>query len=151
MRLDGLGTATNSSFLAVASHSYLVVFRLCCLRLCVFWSFDFSFPDNSIMGLLLTSHADPMIMFGTGGHTGHSAIAVRENGQLYVCESTDANPFGPVCTHAVFALLLYCIFAFCTSIIVGYISFSSLCFLRVSLGRSIFCCSPLGCVRVACI
>jgi len=39
---------------------------------------------------------DPMIMFGTGGVTGHSAIAVWDAGTLYVCESTDANPFGPV-------------------------------------------------------
>lgn len=39
---------------------------------------------------------DPTIAFGIGGHTGHSAIAVWEGDQLYVCESTDANPFGPV-------------------------------------------------------
>ena len=42
---------------------------------------------------------DPMVMFGTGGHTGHSALLVHHpNGQLYVCESTAANPFGTVCT-----------------------------------------------------
>jgi hypothetical protein len=28
--------------------------------------------------------------------TGHSAIAVWEGSTLYVCESTDKNPFGPI-------------------------------------------------------
>lgn len=43
-----------------------------------------------------------MIAFGTGGLTGHSAIAVWETDPatgirtLYVCESTDKNPLGPV-------------------------------------------------------
>lgn len=42
-----------------------------------------------------------MIAFGTGGLTGHSAIAVWETDStgartLYVCESTDKNPLGPV-------------------------------------------------------
>lgn len=32
--------------------------------------------------------------FGTGGRTGHSAVAVWEGTQLYVVESTDSNPFG---------------------------------------------------------
>lgn len=43
---------------------------------------------------------DPMIMFGTGGVTGHSAVAVWQtvgsNRTLYVVESTDADPAGPV-------------------------------------------------------
>lgn len=39
---------------------------------------------------------DPMIMFGTMGRTGHSALAVWRNDDLYVLESTDANPFGKV-------------------------------------------------------
>lgn len=39
---------------------------------------------------------DPMIMFGTGGRTGHSAVCVWDNGTLFVVESTDANPFGAV-------------------------------------------------------
>lgn len=39
---------------------------------------------------------DPMIMFGTGGRTGHSAVTVWEGNTLYVVESTDANPFGKV-------------------------------------------------------
>jgi hypothetical protein len=39
---------------------------------------------------------DPLVMWGTGGRTGHSAVLVWEGDQLYVCESTDANPFGKV-------------------------------------------------------
>jgi hypothetical protein len=44
---------------------------------------------------------DPMIAFGTGGTTGHSALAVWRtdssgNRDLYVVESTDKNPLGPV-------------------------------------------------------
>jgi hypothetical protein len=37
---------------------------------------------------------DPLIAWGTGGRTGHTAIAVWDGGELYVCESTDASPFG---------------------------------------------------------
>ena len=37
---------------------------------------------------------DPVIMWGTGSHIGHSAIALRINGTLYICESTDKNPLG---------------------------------------------------------
>jgi len=37
---------------------------------------------------------DPLIMFGTGGRTGHVVVAVWEGSTLYICESTDANPFG---------------------------------------------------------
>lgn len=39
---------------------------------------------------------DPLIMYGTGGMTGHSALAVWDGPTLYICESTDKNPFGPV-------------------------------------------------------
>ena len=38
---------------------------------------------------------DPMIMWGTGGRTGHTTIAVwGDDGELYVCESTAPSPFG---------------------------------------------------------
>jgi hypothetical protein len=39
---------------------------------------------------------DPLIAWGTGGRTGHTAIAVwdKNHSQLYVCESTDKSPFG---------------------------------------------------------
>eukprot|EP01138_Halocafeteria_seosinensis_P014845 gb/GECG01015155.1/.p1 GENE.gb/GECG01015155.1/~~gb/GECG01015155.1/.p1 ORF type:complete len:584 (+),score=51.41 gb/GECG01015155.1/:1-1752(+) len=38
----------------------------------------------------------PMIMYGTGGQTGHAALAVWDDDELYVCESTAADPFGTV-------------------------------------------------------
>jgi len=34
-------------------------------------------------------------MWGTGGMTGHSALAVWEGDTLYICESTDENPSAP--------------------------------------------------------
>lgn len=39
---------------------------------------------------------DPLVAWGTGGRTGHTAIVVwnRNHTQLFVCESTDASPFG---------------------------------------------------------
>lgn len=37
---------------------------------------------------------DPMIMWGTGSYSGHTGVALRINGTLYICESTDDNPFG---------------------------------------------------------
>lgn len=30
---------------------------------------------------------DPLIMYGTGSHSGHSVVAHRENGHLYIVES----------------------------------------------------------------
>jgi len=33
---------------------------------------------------------DPMIMYGTGSHSGHSVAALRMDGQLYIVESQDA-------------------------------------------------------------
>lgn len=39
---------------------------------------------------------DPVIAFGIGGRTGHSAVAVWEGDELYILESTDVNPFGKV-------------------------------------------------------
>eukprot|EP00943_MAST-04B_sp_MAST-4B-sp1_P004532 g4532.t1 len=38
---------------------------------------------------------DQLISWGTGGRTGHVTIAVwGTDGELYICESTDASPFG---------------------------------------------------------
>jgi len=37
---------------------------------------------------------DQLISWGTGGRTGHTTIAVWDDDELYVCESTDASPFG---------------------------------------------------------
>ena len=33
---------------------------------------------------------DPMIMYGTGSHSGHSVVALRMDGNLYIVESQDA-------------------------------------------------------------
>lgn len=33
---------------------------------------------------------DPMIMYGTGSHSGHTVMAHRFNGELYIVESQDA-------------------------------------------------------------
>jgi len=33
---------------------------------------------------------DPMIMYGTGSHSGHSVVALRMDGELYITESQDA-------------------------------------------------------------
>ena len=33
---------------------------------------------------------DPMIMYGTGSHSGHSVVALRMDGELYIVESQDA-------------------------------------------------------------
>ena len=37
---------------------------------------------------------DPLIMWGTGSFAGHTAIILEIDGEKYVCESTDNNPFG---------------------------------------------------------
>ena len=33
---------------------------------------------------------DPMIMYGTGSHSGHTTVALRFDGELYIIESQDA-------------------------------------------------------------
>jgi len=33
---------------------------------------------------------DPMIMWGTGSHSGHTVMALRFEGELYIVESQDA-------------------------------------------------------------
>lgn len=33
---------------------------------------------------------DPMIMYGTGSHSGHSVMAMRFDGELYIVESQDS-------------------------------------------------------------
>jgi hypothetical protein len=48
--------------------------------------------DN--MQVLKLDGLDPLIAWGTGGRTGHTTVLVWEDIDLYVCESTDASPFG---------------------------------------------------------
>lgn len=38
---------------------------------------------------------DPMIMYGTGSHSGHTVMAMRFDGELYIVESQDA-PYWPL-------------------------------------------------------
>ena len=58
-------------------------------------------PDNIKTGdIFLVNRLDgfdQLIMWGTGSYIGHTAIASRINGELYILESTDANPYGKVC------------------------------------------------------
>ena len=79
--------------------SLVTTWYVCCLTSCC------DLPCNSTLLWLLCTQAvmrldglDPLVMWGTGGATGHSTIAVRDpkDGELYVCESTAANPFGVV-------------------------------------------------------
>jgi hypothetical protein len=53
-------------------------------------------PSGSYLAILRLDGLDPMVAYGTGGVTGHSAVAVWEGDQLYITESTAANPFGKV-------------------------------------------------------
>jgi hypothetical protein len=41
------------------------------------------------LAILRLDGLDPLIMWGTGGHTGHTAILIEFDDGLYVCESTD--------------------------------------------------------------
>jgi len=47
------------------------------------------------MAVLRLDGLDPMIMYGTGSHSGHSVMALRMDGELYIVESQDA-PYWPV-------------------------------------------------------
>ena len=50
--------------------------------------------SGDTLAVLKLDGLDPLIAWGTGGRTGHTTMAVWEDGQLYVCESTDASPTG---------------------------------------------------------
>jgi hypothetical protein len=62
---------------------------------------DSSIRSGDYLAIARFDGLDPMVMWGTGGRTGHSAVAVWDQGLLYVVESTDANPFGAVCACVV--------------------------------------------------
>jgi len=38
---------------------------------------------------------DPMLAWGMGAHTGHTTIAMWQNNELYVCESTVDSAYWP--------------------------------------------------------
>lgn len=52
--------------------------------------------SGDYLAILRLDGLDPAIGLLTGGATGHSAVAVWNGSELYVVESTDANPLGPV-------------------------------------------------------
>ena len=44
--------------------------------------------SGDYLAILRLDGLDPLIMWGTGGHTGHTAVAVWFGDELYICEST---------------------------------------------------------------
>lgn len=52
--------------------------------------------SGDVMQILRLDGLDPVIGWGTGGHTGHTTMVLELNGTMHVVESTAANPFGPV-------------------------------------------------------
>lgn len=93
---------------SIRSGDYLAITRLvgvswplaaarCSQRVCAcVWRGRHPLLPCALVAAALQDGLDPLIMFGTGGVTGHSALAVwdQRDGNLYVCESTDANPLG---------------------------------------------------------
>jgi hypothetical protein len=47
--------------------------------------------SGDYLAILRLDGLDPLIMWGTGGHTGHTAIALWFGDELYICESTDSD------------------------------------------------------------
>lgn len=63
------------------------------------WDKKYNFNDSEIksgdyFSITRLDGLDPMIMWGTGSFSGHTGIALRIDGELFICESTDENPFG---------------------------------------------------------
>ena len=52
--------------------------------------------SGDIMQVLKLDGLDPVIGWGTGGHTGHTTMIMELDNELHVVESTAANPFGAV-------------------------------------------------------
>lgn len=46
--------------------------------------------DGDFLAIMRLDGLDPIIMYGTGSHIGHSTMALRFDGELYVVESQDA-------------------------------------------------------------
>lgn len=69
------------------------------------WSSDFNFEKRQIQkveidedmiqsgdyfAIMRLDGLDPLIMYATGSHSGHTTMALRFDGELYVVESQDA-------------------------------------------------------------
>ena len=46
--------------------------------------------SGDFLAIMRLDGLDPIIMYGTGSHIGHSTMALRFDGELYVVESQDA-------------------------------------------------------------
>lgn len=51
--------------------------------------------SGDFIGILRLDGLDPMLAWATGAHTGHTTVAVWEEGQLYVAESTVNTSYWP--------------------------------------------------------
>ena len=49
-----------------------------------------SIQSGDLFTIMRMDGLDQFIMFGTGSHSGHTAMALRFNGELYIVESQDA-------------------------------------------------------------
>eukprot|EP00055_Hartaetosiga_balthica_P005934 m.18118 g.18118 ORF g.18118 m.18118 type:complete len:546 (+) comp4908_c0_seq1:45-1682(+) len=52
--------------------------------------------DGDFLGVLRLDGLDPMLAWAMGSHTGHTTIALRFDGELYICESTASSSYWPV-------------------------------------------------------
>eukprot|EP01147_Barroeca_monosierra_P011099 gene11099-3165_t len=52
--------------------------------------------DGDFFGILRLDGLDPMLGWAMGAHTGHTAIALRFDGKLYICESTASSSYWSV-------------------------------------------------------
>lgn len=46
--------------------------------------------DGDFMAIMRLDGLDPIIMYGSGSHVGHSTMALRFDGELYIVESQAA-------------------------------------------------------------
>ncbi|CAJ1334007.1 unnamed protein product [Effrenium voratum] len=51
--------------------------------------------SGDFFGVIRLDGLDPMLAFGMGSHTGHTTVALWEDGQLYVAESTTNSSYWP--------------------------------------------------------
>jgi hypothetical protein len=52
--------------------------------------------SGDFFGIYRLDGVDPMLAWGMGSHTGHTTVALWENGTLYVCESTGKTSYWSV-------------------------------------------------------
>jgi len=52
--------------------------------------------SGDFLGIIRLDGLDPMLAWGMGSHTGHTAITLWVDNELYVCESTTNSAYWPV-------------------------------------------------------